>query len=482
MKDAFKLQRRMSPEPRRPFVNREAELSLVQDKIKIGIQGERMPSVVMCFWGAFGMGKSWLLGELERLHKGGSLSAECTRPTITVRLDLDPTIAPALWQHDQINRELLIREFWKELASQLGAEVPHLGQASADEWAGAFVNQVAAWAAKLATPIILLDTVDTLTALDEQTFFWLEMHVVERLAITDRVLFVFTSRGELQRWRRFQVRRRVDSHRLAPFGANTAGQAVNASQELSKALYQHAWGHPLVTEYLGTALENEGISLKTAKSVEGLVDLQLARYVLREVLEEILKVVPELPARMAKPASVLRWISVELLRSLAKDLDLVEPDRGDAYYRHLIETLQAHHLLYWNSNHKNYEYDTVLRQLLTHFLELDDPMRFRAAHLAAFNFHYDHLSRYPQYLAPYVSELAYHCAMLARCEPMEPSPPKLASWWKQFLAEKAPSRPGPWVELLETLDEDEELRGVLPAQEYRQLCSEAEKRAAGASD
>jgi len=483
MHSDFRLQPRRAPEPGRPFVNREPELKLVQDKLDLGIQGKPMPSVVMCFGGAFGMGKSWLLLELKERYErpDPQVRGSGSYPTIAARLDLNRKISPALWQDTGLNREQVIRELWRQLATQLGTDVPDLERASADEWAGVFVDEVAAWSARSATPVIMLDTVDDLVRLDEPTFFWLEQHVVERLAITDRVLFVLTSRGELRRWKRFHVRRRIDSHRLSAFDAETAGKQVNASTATSEALYHRAFGHPLITDFLGTALENRCVNLQGLDEVEEFIEPSLVQTILGEVIGEILKAMPEQSAKLAKPASVLRWVSVEPLRSLAETLDLVERGRGDAYYLdELIGVLQAHHLLYWNGDRNSYEFDPTLRRLLTHFLELDDPALFCEAHCAAFDFHNGHLNEYPQYLARYVPELAYHRAVLDRCERPVQQLPTIQAWWGQFLSEQALTSPEPWTELVQALEQDEELKEILPSGDYQRLHSEARRRAARA--
>jgi hypothetical protein len=479
MNATMKLLPRRSPEPGRPFVNRENELQLVQYKLDIGTQGKPMRLEVVCFWGAFGMGKSWLLGELERHCRSSILQHRGSYPTIVARLDLDKTILPALWQSGQLDREQLIRELWRQLAEQVpGSVLPDLGRASPDMWAEELVKQVAQWSTQSVTPVIILDTVDELATHDEKTFFWLEEHLVERLAITDRVLFVFASRGEIQRWRRFQVRRRVDSRRLTAFDTETAGQQVKASLEVSRMLYRHASGHPRVTEHLGTALENNGADLRETESVKRLLGPSLVQPVLSAVIDEILKPVPELPAKLARSASVLRWVSAEPLRFLAVKLDLAEPGRGDAYYLdQLIGVWQSYHLLYWNSDKNSYESDPVLRHLLANSLELDDPAEFCRANRAAFDFHRDHLDRFPQYLARYVPELAYHRAVLAD-RSLEPQLPTLQAWWTQFLAEKAPAHSEPWQELVKTLEQDTELKDTLPAEDYACLHSEAQRRAA----
>jgi hypothetical protein len=488
MNVTLKRQSRRSPEPGRPFVNREPELALIQDKLGQGFFGKPMRSVVVCFWGAFGMGKSWLLVELENRYRDGQQTS-ASHPTVTARLDLNREDSPAIWEEEgeQVGREpvvrldrvKLVRELWRQLAPQLGGEVPDLGRASADEWARDFVKEATAWAARTVTPLIMLDTVDDLVRLDEQSFFWLEQHLVEPLAMTDRVLFVFASRGELRRWKRFQVRRRVDSHRLIAFDAAAAGQEVKASRAIGEALCRHTFGHPLATDLLGTALEKRGIALDAVSRSDLSVEPGLMHTILREVVDEVLRDMPGPASGLARYAGVLRWVSVEPLRFFAERLGLVEAGRGDAYYLDdLIGGLQAHHLLYWSIDRNSYEPDPVLRRLLAYSLELDEPARFREAHLAAFDFHRDHLGRYPQYLDRYVTELAYHRAVLTRCEPMEPQPPTVQEWWEQFLSHKASAIPERWAELVKALEQDVELEGVLPPEDYACLCTEAQRRAA----
>ncbi len=207
----------------------------------------------------------------------------------------------------------------------------------------------------------------------------------------------------------------------------------------------------------------------------------MVQSVLRDVTGEMLRGLSELPANLARLACVLRWISVEPLRFLAERMRLLKESRGDAYYLDLIARLQSHHLLYWNSVENSYEFDPVLRRLLAHFLELGTAAQFGAAHLAAFDFHREHLGQYPQYLARYVPELAYHRTILTHCQLPEAQPPALRDWWGQFLQDsRAPRHPEPWAELAQALEHDQELHDLLPAEDYTHLHSEAKQRAASA--
>jgi hypothetical protein len=485
MSSESKLKRRRAPDPWRRFVDRTSELALVQSKLDTGIQGLPMRSGVVCFWGAFGMGKSWLLQRLEQMHQGCENPGEGTYPTITARLDLDPTVGTVLWSEDRLDREVLIRELWRQLAAQMGTELPAEEGASPNAWAEAFVEQVTRWAASSATPVLLLDSVDHVLTDDPESFYWFEQQVIEGLAITGRVLFVFASRGELRDWKRFQVRRRVTLYRLCAFNEEMVASQVGASPAACRQIYQHAFGHPQAVDFMGTVLEQKGIDLGKAPEGVALVDAVLARRVLREVIQGILHdcVLREPKRTLARRASVLRWLSLDPLRSLAEQLGLVEPERGEAHYQGLLATFQAQHLLYWDSSTSVYAFDPVLRRLLAHQMELDDRRGFCAAHHAAYHFHYDHLERYPGYLARYVPELAYHRAILGRCCPETPEP-TLQEWWTSFVSgpRKELAAPEPWAELFASLAADKELRELLPQAEYKAMLDTARRRAAQGAD
>ena len=166
------------------------------------------------------------------------------------------------------------------------------------------------------------------------------------------------------------------------------------------------------------------------------------------------------------------------LRHLAEALGLTEPGGGDARYLDLIGQLQAHHLLYWDVDTASYKSDPAVRQLLAYSLELDDGEQFRRAHLAAYQYHRDHLERHPQYLARYVPEAAYHGAILAQGRSLPDGVPSFGGWWAQFSPSQAPRYAEAWHELAATLEKDDELSQVLSADEYERLSSEAQEHAA----
>jgi hypothetical protein len=483
MNDTSILQPHPAPEPGRPFVDRDGELELIADKLRRGCRGDPMPLAVVCFWGASGIGKSWLLGELARQHRRCESTTQDSCPTLAARLDMSRQSISTLWQGRELDVRRVIQELWKQLAQQLGTAVPELERLSPDEYAGRFVEHVTDWL-EYATPILMIDTADVLMRDDETAFFWLEEHLVEPLALTDRVLFVIASRGELRRWRRWQVRRRVDPYPLSAFDADTAGQEVRANDEVSAALYRHTYGHPLATEYLGRLLEWTGIDLSTATGDEASAALgpAVVQTALDRAVERLFVHLPaeKRPgmARLARHTSVLRWVNVGPLRSLLEALGVDDLGRGDGYYLDLITDLQAHHLLYWDISSASYTTDPALRRLLAHALEIGEPEQFCQAHQASYRYHRDHLDRFPQYLAHYLPEAAFHYAVVAQGGARPQDELDFWTWWDRFLSGPAPADAGTWRELADVLEKDGELREVLSAEEHGRLCSAVHERAA----
>jgi hypothetical protein len=481
MKHGLKLDRRHAPDSSRPFVNRRPEIELVQAKLDAGIDGGPIRSGIVCFWGAFGLGKSWLLLTLERQNRGRHTPRAGTHPTIAARLDLDHSVGRVFWLDGRLDRALLIRELWQQLAEQMATKLPDLDRDSPDAQATEFVNQVTRWAATSATPIIMLDTIDHVLTRDRKAFVWFERHIIERLAVTERVLFCFTSRGELRRWDRFQIRRRVTLHRLKAFNLEATAEQIGAGPVISTALYRQAFGHPLTTDFLGTALERAGVDLQNVQGDIDVLDQHLLQDVLGYIVGESVSPLSDLEQALARRACVLRWLHVEPLRFLAERLQITEVGRGDQYYVDRLNALQAEHLLYWNSTTSVYEFDPVLRKLLSRYLELERQGEYCATHDAAYRFHKGHLERYPVYLKQYVPELAYHRTLLGRCHPAT-SHPSLPEWWREFLSKGPPPTQEPWQELVQSLAKDKELANILPKDEYDLLYKTAREHAAHNAD
>jgi len=470
MTEHLTLQPYRAPAPERPFRDRDAELQIIENKLDFACRGQPGGLPVTCFWGVAGIGKSWLLIELKRLYERHGPHSDCLSfSTIAARLDLDRSLGSAVWREGKLDRARVVRELWRQLAQQAGADVPDLDHLSPEGQASFFVSQATGWLAHF-RPLLLLDTVDDVVREDETAFFWLEEHLVEPLALTNRVLSVFASRGELRRWQRFQVRRRVDLWPLVAFDPLSAGEAVGANAEVSRALYRYTFGHPLANEYLARLLKAAGLDLGTAsvQEIEANLKPELVRTALRQTVQHIFAKVPQDLIDLAHAASVLRWVNVEPLQHLTQELRL-EPPKD---YHDLIGQLQTYHLLYWNLDAGAYQFPSGVGPMLACALEMEYPERFRDAHRAAYAFHREHLEHHPMYLARYVPGAAYHGSVLARAEAPTGSAPAFGDWWQGFLARRAPKDTEPWSELAEALEDDTELREAMPPREHEALYSD----------
>lgn len=478
MSESARLQPRRNPDPIFPFRNREFEKDIVHSKLRHLSRGEPGALPVLCFWGAAGIGKSWLLLELERLYRRHALPSSDLREksTIAARLDLDQSVSSSLWREKRIDRGRLIHEMWRQLAEQVGVVVPDIQDKPLEEQADALVRQVTAWL-EYFTPVLLFDTVDDLVRDDEESFFWLEEHLIERLALTDRVLLVFAGRGELRRWRRFQVRRRVDLFPLVSFNPTEAGEAVGAGPQASKVLFRRAFGHPLATRYLAELLLARGVDLKTAseEEVDRLLTPSLQQVALRQVTDHILAKVPEAVLPVARAAAVLRWVNVEPLRHLVEATSVEPVGRNDAYYLELIGHLQASYLLYWDIGKGVFVFPWAIRNLLAENLRLSNLQLFQKAHSAAYAFHRWHTDTFPAHLMHYVPEAAYHWGVLNHWELLTPNDVDLASWWKGFVDRKVLDDVDLLVELKGAVEADAELGEVAP-QAVEVIVSEIEIR------
>lgn len=468
MPEPARLQPRRNPDPLFPFRDRDSEKEIIRAKLKQIAQGEPGALPVLCFWGAAGTGKSWLLLELERLYRrDGPESSDFSPPTIAARLDMDRAIPSSLWRDGRLERARLLQELWRQLAQQIGATVPDIAELSLEAQADTVVRQITVWLDGF-TPVILLDTLDDLVRDDEESFFWLEEHLIERLALTDRVLLVFAGRGELRRWRRFQVRRRVDLYPLVSFDPLTAGQAVGAGPQVSSLLYRHAFGHPLATRYLAELLQVHHMDLQAA-SVEEVAQAltpSLLQVILRQTTDHILAKAPQAILSLVRPAAVLRWINVEPLRHLAeavgRDVLGWDPvEKSEAHYLELLGQLQSSYLVYWDIGKGAYVFPWATRGLLAHDLKLNKPQLFQKAHAAAYGFHRGHVEGFPAYLTHYLPEAAYHWGVLRKLVP-PPSVIDFSGWWRSVIGQRRLRETEVLAELKEVIETDAELQEVWP--------------------
>lgn len=438
------------------YVNRQQEIDLVKDKCTAGTGNDTIPRPVICFWGGRGIGKSWLLGKLE-LELIGRKSLGPTGETVCARLDLDPyVVGQALWRVGGLDRAELLHEVWRQLAAQAGEEVPTTDRVTESHWADGLVNYAVRLIEHDLTPVILLDSVDELVMGDPAAYEWLEEHVLERLAITDRVVLVLASRGKPNYVQRWQMRRRVEdtekTHLRAFKEEDARVQARKLTPEVD-SLFAYSHGYPLATDFLAEDVHAEGDRMSDG----------IAAKSLRSAVKNILEGVEPERAEIARLISVLRRVDIEPMRAVLVATKHPLAEGNERVIDDMILTLRNDHLLYWDSDRKTYAFDAALRRVLADLLRLADGERFQQGNAAAAEFYRRRIQSDQTYLPWDFCELLFACCLASETEQArEPAVRGALAEAQGFLGRRPVPAADQRAETLGALERDGELLALLP--------------------
>ena len=253
------------------FANREFELRQIQRKVDEGLAGYPITQPVLHLWGLRGAGKSWLLNHLQvryrfapgkGIEKDGTLCLLADFHAVELRF--------STWEPIRITR--LLESFVGQIEDQLGeklqevaggelaelkAEQQKLREAGGKREASSLTDRFVGLIVRLSrryVPLLLFDTVEKL---DEDSFFWLESHLIEPIVRTNGVIAVVAGRKEIPRWREFGVRQRLVVWEFASFSREgTAEQLAKCGYgHLGDLVHSLSSGHPYVNQVLGEALD-----------------------------------------------------------------------------------------------------------------------------------------------------------------------------------------------------------------------------------
>ena len=458
--------REITPNAIHPLVNRQHEIELIASKMAIATQpGKPIPKPIVCFWGAHGIGKSWLLYEIRDRYKAPEpLDLGSPSVTLAVRLDVGSTRPhhPFWKKEGGLDKLALVRELWHQVQEQT-KDVFALDERATDwQWAGAIVERMTKLVTSGITPLILIDSLDDLVDKDSAAYDWLEEQLLEKLAITDRVLLVLTSRSKPTFVQRWQMRRRSDICRLAAFAIEDASEQaqVTTLPDLAASLYQYGHGYPMATAFLRDAVQASG----------GILDDAVARPVLAYAVAEMLVGIESTCQRLAQLLSVLRRIELGPVHAV---LRACQDPLGDADERALddmILLLRDDSIVYWETAKKTYAYDQALRRVLVEDLRLQKPEVYHSAYQAAAAYYRGHLLHDLAYMPWELPELLFSVCMLARGE-QERSvllTAEIDALRPQF-AQAAVQDDDLCLATWEALDADKELKQLLPIQLQHEL-------------
>jgi len=444
---------------RAEFVGRRKELAEVARRVTQGKRGEDIDLPVLNFWGIQGCGKSWLMRHLARLYRGpgrlrdGEHKRTCTALLNLVDFDSFEWTAP--------NLAALLRPAMEDIIKQVGgaaaaatnlltlAEAAAAGQETAEDLAQAFVDWIIGLT-KQFVPLILLDTIERATA---EALSQIELHLLEPLASTDRVILITAGRREVARWRRFAVRRRqARPMELAAFTPrDTARQVQKQGFELPGALvYSYSFGLAYASQVVAVAISELSNGRKVDEHFLRENEHRLGQW-LAALDNQLLQAIPTDLQQVLRVLCVLRAIRQGALRYLL-------PPRSDGEYRSLLDDLEATRLVWWDPDRGTYLMAPSLRRLLNLRLRLQEPDVFAQRHGRAADYYRQAIIAHPYDCGPLLIETLYHTAYGYAAQ----LPDKVNELLAQAL-EPDKFTVGGADFLLERLRKDDELREALSA-------------------
>jgi len=381
------------------FAARIGEVELVSHKVSTR-QGKGHPRIarpLVEFYGTTGQGKSWLLAHL---HAKLCFDPQSDSPRpFSVLIDLNDF--PNLEHSSALLQALAAR-----INEQVGAEiVPSLSdkvEAAAEALGKCLHDLGSAW-----VPLLLFDAADQA---DDEFLDWIEEHLIYPAIRDDAVIFIFASRIRL-RWKKFEVRRRVESRELFPFDRPQTGEQIEQLRgeepagETIAALWNFSFGHPLTTRVIYDALcrLNPHAPLDDVETREE----ELLQVVYDLIEKHFLASVKEL-RDLIWDICVLRKFNVAHLREFAAI--------GEADALRLIRDLVVSTLVHWSSEDGGYVFDPVVRQILARNLQMRKPEQYQEQHQAAVKMYEQWIKQHPRNAGDFLIELAFHWMEIWRAQ------------------------------------------------------------------
>lgn len=375
-----------------PYVERQEE-RLITEKVDASQKGGMTKPVVEFYSGVPGIGKTWFLEEIKTQYALRE-DSNLPKPPITAFVDLET-----------VNQgPLVLQKLVRQMNSQLpeSEEIPDLSGLDKDKAAQLVVDRLSALSEKH-LPILLFDN---LTSISKEFGYWFEEKIVCPLAITDRVLFVFSG-DSWREWGKFGVRQRLEPVELSVFDREQTYRQLErlygkVSDQERKAVFRFTEGLPFANrEVMELLRENAGqVDKRFGESVyEDIIKRKLLAEI-PEDLKPILMVAATL--RKFNPTS-LRRFSVAFLESEYKE-------KPEGFYPDAIRDMQETKLVWWSSADGGYILHPVVRKILDRNLQVREPDEFGRRHSEAARLYQEWLGKYPRNGIGFLFELMFHQA------------------------------------------------------------------------
>lgn len=404
-------------------VNRAEQVSEVRTRLNQIRVGRLVFDSLLEWYGIPGIGKT-TLGEMI-----ADLCHEMSVPFS--RLDLDPqenrraaryAEQPDLLLEDLflglgVEEPVALRDALAGLRQTEGEAVRVEAQAEVTREFLAYLNRLFARG-----PVVLL--FDSTDAASPALADWLEEHVLSPLALSGHCVLIWTGRYP-QRWKRFEVRRRVVSHKLAPLPLEATVEHVGAQGD---RVYRLTRGHPKSNEEIAGVIRDfqaRGQEAPDHMLISVLVDKVLDNYVMQGMDEELKDAMRIL--------AVVRQFDVAFLhRLLTKYVPYYAQQQA---FLSEQTRLAATFLVEWDRSRKGYAMDSTVRRILALHLRYTDRARYLEANRDAAALYAEWIERMRENPSTYIVEHIYHEAAIAIAEGRPPAAwvPELESELQGYL-------------------------------------------------
>jgi hypothetical protein len=365
------------------FVNRESEIAFVRHKLEQVLEGQIIEKRTTIFTGEHGMGKSWLLHQLQ---------TNLTSPQVVAcYFNLEDYFKQG--KHEQAAQQLC-GDIWQALF-----QTPMLSCASLEQATRSLIKSVKE---QILPQQVLLLLIDTVYEAPPAFLALLDDHVLSSFAIEPKVLLVLGGRGREYVFQAPELRLRADFITLQPFDqpitlaqlqCQLPDKAGNTDQ-----VYAITRGNPKANGLLA-ASDNAPAALSPLID-EMLAPIELTNRALIRTYLEVLAVprrfdyshVPHLLSAYHEDETYKQW-SRRQVRNIFNDL--LDPG-----------------LIFWNTSLLSYTIHDSTRNLLLQHLMATQVDRWRRLHLACVDLYQTWINSKSRNLAQWQVELEHHTGEL----------------------------------------------------------------------
>ena len=396
------------------FIPRQPELERISGYVQQATRGERIEWPVINYWGVTGIGKTWLLKHIYHLYR---YPARGQQPTLVLQYEFGnkklaelPTIASALAKQlkKQLPLELESKKNVQQAVSQAKEGNIH-----------ALIHALDACVTNKLVPIILFDNTESITA---EEWHEIEKVFIEPLVVNGRILFIVAGRRYIPRWRRFEVRRRVqDPHQthLTPFSKESVTRLIENRHYNIDAdiLLPLTAGNPRLVDELGGMLQEMSQNAVVNPTFIQQYSKPIVA-ILHEYEKGLLKNVPEDMHSYLYAVIPLRAYRMEALRFMLKKAS------GDKYemwaegdYLRVLRELDQTEIVWWNRDRRAYTTDYIARRIINQRHLLGDPDVFVQLHQNAFSLYLGWANEHKATSEDFILEAWFHLANIWQVKP-----------------------------------------------------------------